>query len=201
MPKTRRPKYLKPAEVCLDKEECPHSPDLLLLRDAAADERDAVLQYMNAAQDNCLKELFLDVAEDEMHHYVETMQQIVRLDPVQQEMFQEVNLDMLVMGRPATPNRPKWHHKPMKQVAAAEDDEVLPVIPSARDMAALCHLTAALVGELKAANKYQRYMLEACDPRVKELFCHLMNEEKEHIAEFTAAIYDITGEPLPQEHD
>ena len=202
MPKERRPKYLKPAEVCLDKDECPNNPDLLLLREAAADEREAVLQYMNAAQDNCMQELFLDVAEDEMHHYVEIMQQIVRLDPIQAEMFQEVNLDMMVMGRPSKSNNNKWHSNPMNYHAAGgEEDEEMIALPSERDMAALCHLTAGLVEELKATNKYQRCMNEACDPRVKQLFCHLMNEEKEHIAEFTAAIYDITGEPLPPEHD
>ena len=31
-------------------------------------------------------------------------------------------------------------------------------------------------------------MNDAEEPRVKELFCHLMNEEKEHVAEFTRII-------------
>jgi len=30
-------------------------------------------------------------------------------------------------------------------------------------------------------------------------FCHLMNDEKEHVAEFIAALYDLTGEPPPEE--
>ena len=50
-------------------------------------------------------------------------------------------------------------------------------------------------------NKYQRYMNDAEEPRVKELFCHLMNEEKEHVAEFTAALFRLTHEPLPEETD
>ena len=35
-----------------------------------------------------------------------------------------------------------------------------------------------ITDELHAINKYQRYMNDAEEPRVKELFCHLMNEEK-----------------------
>ena len=42
-------------------------------------------------------------------------------------------------------------------------------------------------------------MNDAEEPRVKELFCHLMNEEKEHVAEFTAALFRLTHEPLPEE--
>jgi rubrerythrin len=198
----KKPKYLK-EEICLDKDDCPNNPDLLLLRDAAADEREAILQYLNSARDNCMVELFLDVAEDEMQHYAEIMQQITRLDPVQAEMFREVNLDMMILGRPAKGNNKKWTymHNPMAAEADDEEEDVAVVLPDERDMPAICHLTAALVEELKAANKYQRYMNEACDPRVKALFCHLMNDEKEHIAEFTAAIFDLTGEPLPPEHD
>ena len=206
MLKSRRPKYIKTPAVCLDNDECPNNPDLLLLRDAAADERSAILDYLNSAKDNCFEELFLDVAEDEMHHYLEIMREIVRLDPVQAEMFREVNLDIPTMIRPVKNNNKQnnWKYKytPVAVAAAEEEEEdVVVALPSESDMAALCHLTNGLVGELNAINKYQRYMNEACDPRVKQLFCHLMNEEKEHVAEFTAAIFDITGEPLPPETD
>ncbi|MCX7780754.1 MAG: ferritin-like domain-containing protein [Negativicutes bacterium] len=197
----RRPKYMKTPEFCIDDKECPNNPDLLLLRDAAADERKAVLQYLNAARDNCLAELFLDVAEDEMHHYVEIMQQIVRLDSVQADMFREVNLNMMTLGRPAKNTPKKWNYMNQQNAAAEDAEELSVALPDERDMPAICHLTAGLVEEFAATNKYQRYMNEACDPRVKELFCHLMNEEKEHIAEFTAALFDLTGEPLPHEHE
>ena len=203
--KKRRPKYLKPSEICLDNEDCPNNPDLLLLRDAAADERKAILDYLNAAKANCLSELFLDVAEDEMHHYMEILGHIVRLDPVQKEMFEEVNLDIPPMRKTAAASPKQWNYvknnvnKLIAEEEAVEDIQL--ELPPERNMPAICHLTAALIDELHATNKYQRYMNEACDPKVKELFCHLMNEEKEHIAEFTAALFDLTGEPLSHEYE
>ena len=60
--------------------------DLYLLRDAAVDERGAIADYHLRAE-TCLDEIFLDVAEDEMEHYAETMRLISWLDPVQAEMF------------------------------------------------------------------------------------------------------------------
>jgi rubrerythrin len=44
-------------------------------------------------------------------------------------------------------------------------------------------------------------MNEAEDARVKDHFCMLMNEEKEHVAEFTAALFELTHEPLSEETD
>ena len=79
--------------------------DLYLLRDAAADERDRRLPA--CAAETCLDEIFLDVAEDEMEHYAETMRLISWLDPVQAEMLAEEALDVLVMKRPMT-GKPKW---------------------------------------------------------------------------------------------
>jgi rubrerythrin len=65
----------------------------------------------------------------------------------------------------------------------------------------VCSSDLSIEDELKAINKYQRYMNEACHPEVKTLFCHIMNEEKEHVAEFTKALFCLTHEPLPPEHD
>ena len=62
-------------------DECPNHPDLYLLRDAAADERGAIADYLVCAAETCLDEIFLDVAEDEMEHYAETMRLISWLDP------------------------------------------------------------------------------------------------------------------------
>ena len=70
-------------------DECPNHPDLYLLRDAAADERGAIADYLACAAETCLDEIFLDVAEDEMEHYAETMRLISWLDPVQAEMLAE----------------------------------------------------------------------------------------------------------------
>lgn len=199
MLKKRRPKYLKPSEICLDNEDCPNNPDLILLREAAAEEREGILQYLNAASAHCLPELFLDVAEDEMRHYIETLGHIVRLDPVQADMFREVNLTIPPMRKPPVTSVTKYMKTNVGKVMATEAAEDTIELPSERDLAAICRLTEALASELRAANKYQCYMNEACDPKVKELFCRLMNDEKEHIAEFTAALFDLTGEPLPAE--
>ena len=193
-PKYTRPKYtigFCPEDV----EECPNHPDLYLLRDAAADERGAIADYLECAANHpCVAEVFLDVVEDEMQHYAETMRLISSLDPVQADMLREQDLDFLTMGRA---NMSKWEYDmPQNE---AEDVQVTP--PSKKNLPAVRCLTKALQGELQAINKYQRYMNKAEDADVREHFCELMNEEKEHVAEFTAALFRLTHEPLPEEQD
>ena len=182
------------AKSSLNSDDCPCHPDLLLLRDAAIDERNAILEYLTAAHDCCLPELFLHTAQDEMGHYFETLRQINRLDPIQAEAFREVGLDMLITNRMAN------NCKKNTPIAAVQQAEAaLAGLPPERRMPTIAALTQALAGEFAAANKYQRYMCEAKDPRVQALFCHLMNDEKGHIAEFTAALFDMTQEPLAPE--
>ena len=193
-PKYARPKYtigFCPEDV----EECPNHPDLYLLRDAAADERGAIADYLECAANHpCVAEVFLDVVEDEMQHYAETMRLISSLDPVQADMLREQDLDFLTMGRA---NISKWEYDmPQKET---EDVQVTP--PSKKNLPAVRCLTKALQGELQAINKYQRYMNKAEDTDVRDHFCELMNEEKEHVAEFTAALFRLTHEPLPEEQD
>ena len=72
--------------------------------------------------------------------------------------------------------------------------------PGQKDLPAVHH-RRPYKDELHAINKYQRYMNDAEEPHVKELFAILMNEEKEHVAEFTAALFRLTHEPLPEETD
>lgn len=195
-----RPKYCKPTNIvdfCSNEmEECPNHPDLYLLRDAAADERGAIADYLECAVNNpCVAEVFLDAAEDEMQHYIETMRLISMLDPVQAEMLEEQDLDYLTMKRPIS------KAKSVKKMQAQEEEDVQVIPPHKKDLAAIRCLTKAIQDELHAINKYQRYMNEAEEPQVKEHFCELMNEEKEHVAEFTAALFDLTHEPLPEEED
>lgn len=194
MAQNRKSKY-KAGNVCLDNDECPNNPDLFLLRDAAADERQAILNYLNAAQDNCLADLFLAIANDEMEHYMELMGHIVRLDPIQNEMFQDVNLSIPQLRRPSKLSPKQWNYLASQAKPQMDEEDSRVSLPPERSMPAICHLTNALIDELETVNKYQRYMNEACDPAVKELFCRLMNEEKEHVAVFTAALFDLTGEP------
>jgi rubrerythrin len=191
--KPSKPKPIMPDNLSCSEEMCPNHPDLLLLRDAAADERNAIAFYLEASRTSCMPKLFLDVAEDEMQHYVEIMREVSRLDPVQAEMFREEDLDMLVMARPL------FKAKTKAAIAEAEDVQVVP--PNRKEMPTVILITKALTDELQATNKYQRYMETAEDPAVQRLFCHLMNEEKEHIAEFTAALFELTHEPLPLEKD
>lgn len=190
-----RHKYHKQPKVPCDfEEECPNHCDLYLLRDAAADERGAIADYLECAILTCRHGLFLDVAEDEMQHFLETMQLITLFDPVQAEMLEEAGLDELVMMRPS--GRPKW-----EAVCSEEDEDIEVEPPCEKDLPAIRCLTKAIQGELQAINKYQRYMNEAQDERVQEHFCKLMNEEKEHVAEFTAALFEYTHEPLAEEAD
>ena len=194
------PKYYQTynaVEFCEDQmDECPNHPDLYLLRDAAADERGAIADYLECAVNNpCVAEVFLDVAEDEMQHFVETMRLISIFDPVQMKMLEEEDLDFLTMKR--TLNQAERMAK--SQFQKGEDVEVIP--PHKRDIAAIRCLTKAIQDELHAINKYQKYMNIADEPNVKEHFCELMNEEKEHVAEFTAALFELTNEPLSEEED
>ncbi len=188
--------YGCPSSCTPDMDECPNHSDLYLLRDAAADERGAIADYLRCATETCLDEIFLDVAEDEMQHYVETMRLISRFDPIQAKMLEEEDLDFLVMKRPMG-RKPKWV-KPQK---SQEEEDVSITPPNKKELPSVCCLTKAIQDELHAINKYQRYMNQAKDPRVKEHFCELMNEEKEHVAEFTAALFELTHEPLAEEID
>lgn len=170
----------------------PSDPDLLMLRDAAIDERNAIALYLEAARESNRQKLFLSTAEDEMHHYAELMQAICRLDPVQAAYLKAEDLTLLTMVR-----APKTKIKVNNPPAASESG--LPSVPDEQDMRAVRYLTRGLGDELGAVNKYQRYMNQAQHDFVCDLFGHIMNEEKEHVAQFTAALFDITEEPLPPE--
>ncbi|HWR43475.1 ferritin-like domain-containing protein [Sporomusa sp.] len=177
--------------------ECPNHPDLILLRDAAADEREAIAMYFQAARQTCMTDLFLDIAEDEMQHYVMVMHHISMLDPVQAEKLKEEGLDELTMSGMMKKKRAKWMKKPV--TPEPEDIAVSPL--DAEEMEEVCYLTKALASEFHAINKYQCYMEKSENVHNQHLFCHLMNEEKEHVAELTKAMFDITQEPLPKESD
>ncbi len=172
-------------------EVCPNHPDLLLLRDAAADERTAIAFYFEAARGSCVCPLFLEVIEDEMRHYVELMRMISCFDPVQAQMFRDAGLDTLLMTHPLIRSKTKEE----------EADDAQVTLPDRKEMPTVNYLTRAVVDELQAINKYQRYMEAAEEPKVARLFCHLMNDEKEHLAKFTAALFEFTNEPLPPEQD
>lgn len=189
-------KVLAETNAACSNEECPSSPDLLLLRDAAADERTSIAFYLDAARNSCLPQLFLDIAEDEMEHYVEIMREVSRLDPVQADIFRAEGLSMLLANRPLLKPQAKTLFRPKE----ADADSKVP-LPGRKDIPTINLLTKALTDELQAVNKYQQYMQDAENSEVQVLFCHLMNEEKEHVAQLTAALFELTHEPLPPEHN
>lgn len=181
--------------------EC-YDPCLMMLRDAAIAEREAILFYLEAAAMVCgdLRRLFLDTAEDEMEHFVMTMRHISALDSDQAEALEEVGLGALLMQRGMAP---KWAAGWQPSCACPLEETMAAPMPPEHepesDLTPLCLLTKALTGALEAINKYQKYMEKASDSACCRHFCHLMNDKKEHVASFIAAIYDLTGEPPLEE--
>ncbi len=187
MKKTRAKKKPDPPRPEYEEECCPDDPCLLMLRDAAIAEREAILFYLEAAAVLCgdLRRLFLDTAADEMVHFAMTMRHIAARDPVQAEALEEVGLDCLLPRRAMTP---KWAAGWQPQCAG-------PYVEEAAGVSAVCLLTKALTSELEAINTYQKHMVKAEDSACCRHFCHLMNDEKGHAASFIAALYEQTGEP------
>jgi len=52
----------------------------------------------------------------------------------------------------------------------------------------LAVIRQALIRELETINHYQELHDQASDPGVRQLMVHLMDEEKEHVAELTAML-------------
>ena len=55
----------------------------------------------------------------------------------------------------------------------------------------LNNLRQDLVGELEAINQYQEHIDEIDDEEIKKVLTHIMNDEKEHVAELTKVIRKI----------
>ena len=55
----------------------------------------------------------------------------------------------------------------------------------------LKNLRQDLVGELEAINQYQEHIDEIDDEKIKKVLTHIMNDEKEHVAELTKIIRKI----------
>lgn len=59
------------------------------------------------------------------------------------------------------------------------------------DNKTLKNLRKDLVGELEAINQYQEHIDETDDQEVKKILSHIMDDEKEHVAELTKIIRKI----------
>ena len=55
----------------------------------------------------------------------------------------------------------------------------------------LNNLRQDLVGELEAINQYQEHIDAIDDEEIKKTLTHIMNDEKEHVAELTKIIRKI----------
>jgi rubrerythrin len=199
--KPRKKPVFPPSLMPAAPEAASPDPCLTMLRKAAMAEREAILFYLDAANMVCrdLQALFLNVAEDEMRHFVMTMHHISALDPVQAKALEEAGLDVLVMPRSAVP---KWTGGWPPTCSPLQELPEPPAGPSAQDMTAICLLTKAINSELAAINLYQGFMEQSASQDCCEHFCQLMNSEKHHVAQFIAALYELTCEPPPlQEHD
>lgn len=153
---------------------CPTDPDLLLIRQNAKGEREAIAFYLRAASmtSGSLSELFFHTAQDEMIHFRKSMILLAKYDHPQAQAFKDVGI-----------NLPDELRKPSSSKYCPEDK--LDII----DL-----LTKAISDELAAINMYQESYEKAYHNDVKALFCNNGNEEKHHVAEFWQALMVFTKE-------
>ena len=165
-------------EECDESDEsCLTDPDLLLLRENAKGEREAIAFYLRAASKTSgpLCELFFQTAQDEMVHFRKLMILLAKYDPIQGESFEDVGIEL--------PNKLR---KPPPAKSCPEDRlEIIDL------------LTKSIVDELAAINMYQESYVKACHTDVKALFCNNGNDEKHHVAEFWKALMAFTKEKTP----
>ena len=55
----------------------------------------------------------------------------------------------------------------------------------------LKNLREDLIGELGAINQYQEHIDEVDDEEIKKVLTHVMNDEKEHVAELTKLLREL----------
>jgi len=155
-------------------ESCPTDPDLLLIRQNAKGEREAIAFYLRAAAktSGSLCELFFHTAQDEMLHFRKSMILLAKYDPLQAQAFEEVGINLPDELRKA----------PSSKYCPEDKLEIIDL------------LTRAIAEELAAINMYQESYVKACHDDVKALFCNNGNDEKHHVAEFWKALMVFTKE-------
>jgi len=157
-----------------DNESCPTDPDLLLIRQNAKGERQAIAFYLRASSmtRGSLCQLFLDTARDEMMHFRKSMIILAKYDPQQAQAFENVGI-----------NLPDELRKNQSSTNCPHDKlEIIDL------------LTKAITDELEAINMYQESYEKASHDDVKALFCSNANDEKVHVAEFWKALMVFTKE-------
>jgi rubrerythrin len=167
--------YEAEEDDCTENDEsCPTDPDLLLLRQNAKGEREAIAFYLRAASltTGTLSQLFLDTARDEMMHFRNSMILLAKYDPPQAQAFEDVGIKL-----------PDELRKNQSSNTCTQDR-----------LESIDLLTKAIVDELAAINMYQESYEKAYHDDVKALFCNNANDEKVHVAEFWKAIMGFTKE-------
>ena len=97
--------YGCPSPCPPETDECPNHPDLYLLRDAAADERGAIADYLACAAETCLDEIFPMLPKMRWSTMRKRCGFISWLDPVQAEMLAE---EARRAGNETADRQPKW---------------------------------------------------------------------------------------------
>lgn len=155
----------------IDETLCPTDPDLILLRQNAIGEREAIDFYLRAGAktSGTLRDLFIDTAGDEMVHFRNLMTLLAKYDPEQASAFEEVGIDL-----------------PSNILLRQQD--------TCDRLEAIHLLTQAITDELAAINQYQQSYEAANHSDVRALFCNIANDEKMHLAEFWRALMVYTNE-------
>ena len=126
-----------------------------LLRDAAADERGAIADYLALRPKLCLMRFSRMLPKSEMEHCGNDglFPGLIRSRP----KCSQKKLDVLVMKRPI--GHGNGHAKKPRKRRMSRS-------PPGKDFAS----SKAIQDELHAINKYQRYMNDAEEPALRELF-------------------------------
>ncbi len=171
-------------------------PVLYFLREDIADELGAIVGYLECAtlsKDYRIGALFREIANDEMEHFIRLMGALAQMDSVQAEQFQKTGFSEVLMGIEGTnpygmgfPSQCQACLKPERRRHDNNDKRMY----MADDRTIEC-LQNAIRDELKAINAYQRQLKETTNPAIQNLLTVVMNQEKEHVSEFTKLFYAI----------
>ncbi len=178
-------------------------PVLYLLREDIADELGAIVGYLECAdlvKDYRISSVFREAAHDEKEHFIRLMGVLAQMDSFQAQEFQRAGFSEFSNGNgssiPFSSNpfgtgfpfqcqaclKPERHrHDSNEKRMYMADDRTMECLQN------------AIRDELKAINAYQRQLKETTNPVIQNVLTLIMNQEKEHVSEFTklfCAIYD-----------
>ena len=138
-------------------DRCPNHPDLYLLRTPLRT-GGARSPTTWLARPKLVDEIFLDVAEDEMEHYAETM----RLISLIRSSRNARRRSSRRAGNETADRQAEMGYPPKKPRSGGCRGP-----PGKKICPPFNHHLKAIQDELHAINKYQRYMNDAEEPRVK----------------------------------